>query len=109
VDNTHYSLVIAAAQAAGPCPPGDEAGPGAARVQGLTVDLHLIAQAGPRAGHRAAGVSPDLHRVSLEEGRDRGVRAAGGPLPHACGLPSGPKSEAPIRTEQKDRRTAAGG
>ena len=43
VDNSHYSLVIAAAQAAGPCPPGDEAAWGR-RVHGLTVDLHLIAQ-----------------------------------------------------------------
>ena len=43
VDNSHYSLVIAAAQAAGPCPPGAEAAWGR-RVHGLTVDLHLIAQ-----------------------------------------------------------------
>ena len=43
VDNTHYGLVVAAAQAAGPCPPGDEAAWGR-RVQGLTVELHLVAQ-----------------------------------------------------------------
>ncbi|WP_445277480.1 hypothetical protein [Streptomyces sp. DSM 41033] len=38
-----YSLVIAAAQAAGPCPPGEEASRGR-RVQTLTVDLHMIAK-----------------------------------------------------------------
>jgi hypothetical protein len=43
VDNSHYSLVVAAAQAAGPCPAGEEAAWGR-RVHGLTVDLHLIAQ-----------------------------------------------------------------
>ena len=43
VDNSHYSLVVAAAAAAGPCAPGGEAEWGR-RVHGLTVDLHLIAQ-----------------------------------------------------------------
>ena len=43
VDDSHYSLVIAAAQAAGPCPVGEEAAWGR-RVHGLTVDLYLIAQ-----------------------------------------------------------------
>lgn len=38
-----YSLVIAAAQAAGPCPPGEEAS-WSRRVQTLTVDLHMIAK-----------------------------------------------------------------
>jgi hypothetical protein len=40
VDDSHYSLVIAAAQAAGPCPVGEEAA-WSRRVHGLTVDLHL--------------------------------------------------------------------
>ncbi|MFV5995059.1 hypothetical protein ACNPQM_22045 [Streptomyces sp. NPDC056231] len=38
-----YSLVIAAAQAAGPCPLGEEAAWGR-RVHTLTVDLHMIAK-----------------------------------------------------------------
>ena len=43
MDDSHYSLVIAAAHAAGPCSVGEETA-WRRRVHGLTVDLHLIAQ-----------------------------------------------------------------
>ena len=51
------SLVVAAAQAAGPCPPGEEAAWGR-RVQALVVDLHLIAQ-------QAAVTLPPARRIGL--------------------------------------------
>ena len=94
VDNTHYSLVIAAAQAAGPCPPGDEAAWGR-RVQGLTVDLHLIAQQARQDIERlesARTFIAFLEKVEIEESSRRGLLT--------LRLPSG-ESE-PIRTEQKD-------
>ncbi len=75
VDNTHYSLVIAAAQAAGPCPPGDEAAWGR-RVQGLTVDLHLIAQQARQDIERlesARTFIAFLEKVEIEESSRRGL------------------------------------
>ena len=94
VDNSHYSLVIAAAQAAGPCPPGAEAA-WARRVQGLTVDLHLIAQQARQDIERlesARTFIAFLEKVEIEESSRRGLLT--------LRLPSG-ESE-PIRTEQKD-------
>jgi hypothetical protein len=94
VDNTHYSLVVAAAQAAGPCPPGDEAAWGR-RVQSLTVDLHLIAQQARQDVERlesARTFVAFLEKVEIEESSRRGLLT--------LRLPSG-ESE-PIRTEQKD-------
>jgi hypothetical protein len=94
VDNSHYSLVIAAAQAAGPCPPGEEAAWGR-RVQGLTVDLHLIAQQAKQDIERlesARTFIAFLEKVEIEESSRRGLLT--------LRLPSG-ESE-PIRTEQKD-------
>jgi hypothetical protein len=94
VDNSHYSLVIAAAQAAGPCPPGEEASWGR-RVQGLTVDLHLIAQQAKQDIERlesARTFIAFLEKVEIEESSRRGLLT--------LRLPSG-ESE-PIRTEQKD-------
>jgi hypothetical protein len=41
-DDSHYSLVSAAAQAAGPCAPGEEEAWGR-RVRQMAVELHLIA------------------------------------------------------------------
>src|SRR5437867_13450078 len=70
VDDSHYSLVIAAAQAAGPCPPGGGGGvgpPGPRPDRGPAPD-----RSAGEAGHRAAGVGADLHRVP-GEGRDRGI------------------------------------
>jgi hypothetical protein len=94
VDNSHYSLVIAAAQAAGPCPRGDEAAWGR-RVLGLTVDLHLIAQQARQDIERlesARTFIAFLEKVEIEESSRRGLLT--------LRLPSG-ESE-PIRTEQKD-------
>jgi len=94
VDNSHYSLVIAAAQAAGPCAPGEEAVWGR-RVQGLTVDLHLIAQQARQDIERlesARTFIAFLEKVEIEESSRRGLLT--------LRLPSG-ESE-PIRTEQKD-------
>ena len=94
VENSHYSLVIAAAQAAGPCPPGEEAAWGR-RVHGLTVDLHLIAQQARQDIERlesARTFIAFLEKVEIEESSRRGLLT--------LRLPSG-ESE-PIRTEQKD-------
>jgi hypothetical protein len=94
VDNSHYSLVVAAAQAAGPCPAGEEAAWGR-RVHGLTVDLHLIAQQARQDIERlesARTFIAFLEKVEIEESSRRGLLT--------LRLPSG-ESE-PIRTEQKD-------
>ena len=94
MDNSHYSLVIAAAQAAGPCSPGEEAAWGR-RVHGLTVDLHLIAQQARQDIERlesARTFIAFLEKVEIEESSRRGLLT--------LRLPSG-ESE-PIRTEQKD-------
>jgi hypothetical protein len=94
VDNSHYSLVIAAAQAAGACPPGEEAAWGR-RVLGLTVDLHLVAQQARQDIERlesARTFIAFLEKVEIEESSRRGLLT--------LRLPSG-ESE-PIRTEQKD-------
>jgi hypothetical protein len=94
VDDSHYSLVIAAAQAAGPCPVGEEAAWGR-RVHGLTVDLHLIAQQARQDIERlesARTFIAFLEKVEIEESSRRGLLT--------LRLPSG-ESE-PIRTEQLD-------
>jgi len=94
VDSSLYSLVIAAAQAAGPCPPGEEAAWGR-RVHGLTVDLHLITQQARQDIERlesARTFIAFLEKVEIEESSRRGLLT--------LRLPSG-ESE-PIRTEQKD-------
>jgi hypothetical protein len=91
MDNSHYSLVVAAAQAAGPCPPGEEAAWGR-RVHGLTVDLHLIAQQARQDIERlesARTFIAYLAKVEIEESSRRGLVT--------LRLPSG-ESE-PIRTE----------
>jgi hypothetical protein len=92
VDNSHYVLVAAAAQAAGPCPPGEEATWGR-RVQGLTVDLHLIAQQARQDIDRlesARTFVAFLEKVEIEESSRRGLVT--------LRLPSGETE--PIRTEQ---------
>ena len=94
VDNSHYSLVVAAAQAAGPCPPGEEAAWGR-RVHGLTVDLHLIAQQARQDIERlesARTFAAFLEKVEIEESSRRGLLT--------LRLPSGESEH--IRTEQKD-------
>src|ERR1700756_4079131 len=94
VDNSHYSLVIAAPQAAGPCPAGEEAAWGR-RVHGLTVDLHLIAQQAKQDIERLEAARTFIafrEKGEMEKSRPRGL------LP--LRLPWG-ESE-PIRTEQKD-------
>lgn len=89
-----YSLVIAAAQAAGPCPPGQEAAWGR-RVQALAVDLHLVAQ---QAGQDIARIEGArrfvafLEKAEVEESSRRGLltlRSPAGEVEH-------------IRTEQED-------
>jgi hypothetical protein len=92
-ENSHYSLVTAAAQAAGPCPPGGEAAWGR-RVHGLTVDLHLIAQQARQDIERLESAKTFvafLEKVEIEESSRRGLLT--------LRLPSG-ESE-PIRTEQE--------
>src|SRR6202042_349108 len=94
VDDSHYSLVIAAAHAAGPCLPGEEAAWGR-RVHGLTVDLHLIAQQAGQDIERlesARTFVAFLELVEIEESSRRGLVT--------LRLPSG-ESET-IRTEQAD-------
>ncbi len=94
VDSSHYSLVIAAAQAAGPCPAGEEAAWGR-RVHGLTVDLYLIAQQARQDIERleaARTFVAFLEQVEIEESSRRGLVT--------LRLPSG-ESE-PIRTEHAD-------
>jgi hypothetical protein len=94
VDSSHYSLVVAAAQAAGPCPPGEEAAWGR-RVHGLTVDLHLIAQQARQDIERlesARTFIAFLEKVEIEESSRRGLLT--------LRLPSGEGES--IRTEQKD-------
>jgi hypothetical protein len=94
VENSHYSLVVAAAQAAGPCPAGQEADWGR-RVHGLTVDLHLIAQQVRQDIERlesARTFVAFLEKVEIEESSRRGLLT--------LRLPSGDSE--PIRTEQKD-------
>jgi hypothetical protein len=94
VDSNLYSLVIAAAQAAGPCPPGEEAAWGR-RVHGLAVDLHLVAQQARQDIERleqARTFVAFLEDVEIEESSRRGLLT--------LRLPSG-ESE-PIRTEQQD-------
>ena len=89
-----YSLVVAAAQAAGPCPAGEEAAWGR-RVHGLTVDLYLIAQQARQDIERleaARTFVAFLEQVEIEESSRRGLVT--------LRLPSG-ESE-PIRTEQAD-------
>ena len=94
VDSSHYSLVIAAAQAAGPCPAGEEAAWGR-RVHGLAVDLYLIAQQASQDIERlesARTFVAFLEQVEIEESSRRGLVT--------LRLPSG-ESE-PIRTEHAD-------
>ncbi len=94
VDSSHYGLVSAAAQAAGPCPPGEEAAWGR-RVHGLTVDLYLIAQQARQDIERlesARTFVAFLEQVEIEESSRRGLVT--------LRLPSG-ESE-PIRTEHAD-------
>ena len=94
MENSHYSLVIAAAQAAGPCPAGEEAAWGR-RVHGLTVELHLIAQQARQDIERlesARTFIAFLEKVQVEESSRRGLLT--------LRLPDG-ESES-IRTEQKE-------
>jgi hypothetical protein len=93
-DPAHYRLVAVAAQAVGPCPPGDEAAWGR-RVHSLTVDLHLIAQQARQDIERleaARTFIAFLEKVEIEESSRRGLVT--------LRLPSG-ESE-PIRTEHAD-------
>src|SRR5260221_237745 len=94
VDNSHYSLVVAAAQAAGPCPPGEELA-WTDGVLSLTLALHLIAKQARQYIERlesARTFIAFLEKVEIEESSRRGLLT--------LRLPSG-ESE-PIRTEQKD-------
>jgi hypothetical protein len=94
MSDVDYSLVVAAAQAAGPCPAGEEAAWGR-RVHGLTVDLYLIAQQARQDIERleaARTFVAFLEQVEIEESSRRGLVT--------LRLPSG-ESE-PIRTEQAD-------
>jgi hypothetical protein len=87
------SLVVAAAQAAGPCPPGEEAAWGR-RVQALVVDLHLIAQQARQDIARlesAATFAALIEKVEIEGSSRRGLVT--------LRLPSGESEQ--IRTEQE--------
>jgi hypothetical protein len=94
VSDVDYSLVAAAARAAGPCPPGEEAAWGR-RVHGLTVDLYLIAQQARQDIERLESAHTFvafLEQVEIEESSRRGLVT--------LRLPSGDSE--PIRTEQAD-------
>ena len=94
VSDVDYSLVAAAAQAAGPCPAGGEAAWGR-RVHGLTVDLYLIAQQARQDIERlesARTFVAFLEQVEIEESSRRGLVT--------LRLPTGDSE--PIRTEQAD-------
>lgn len=94
MESSHYSLVAAAAQAAGPCPPGEEAAWGR-RVHGLTVDLHLIAQQARQDIERlesARTFVAFLEKVEIEQTSRRGLAT--------LRLPSGESEQ--IRTEHAD-------
>lgn len=94
VSDADYRLVAAAAQAAGPCPAGQEAAWGR-RVHGLTVDLYLIAQQARQDIERlesARTFVAFLEQVEIEESSRRGLVT--------LRLPSGDSE--PIRTEQAD-------
>ncbi|MEV0011101.1 hypothetical protein AB0M10_28675 [Streptomyces sp. NPDC051840] len=89
-----YNLVIAAAQAAGPCPPGEEASWGR-RVQTLTVDLHMIAKQAAQDVERLESAKTFvalLEHVEVEESSRRGLLT--------LRPPSGDAES--IRTEQED-------
>ncbi|WP_331743978.1 hypothetical protein OH809_44235 (plasmid) [Streptomyces sp. NBC_00873] len=89
-----YSLVIAAAQAAGPCPLGEEAAWGR-RVQTLTVDLHLIAKQAAQDVDRLESAKTFvafLEKVEIEETSRRGLLT--------LRPPSGDAEH--IRTEQEE-------
>ncbi|WP_202489682.1 hypothetical protein [Streptomyces sp. Amel2xE9] len=89
-----YSLVIAAAQAAGPCPVGEEPAWGR-RVHALTVDLHLVAQQAAQDIARLEQASrfvAFLEKVEIEATSRRGLltlRNPSGDVEH-------------IRTEQQE-------
>jgi len=94
MSDVDYSLVVAAAQAAGPCPAGEEAAWGR-RVHGLTVDLYLIAQQARQDIERlesARTFVAFLEQVEIEESSRRGLVT--------LRLPAGDSE--PIRTEQAD-------
>ena len=94
MSDVDYRLVAAAAQAAGPCPAGQEAAWGR-RVHALTVDLYLIAQQARQDIERlesARTFVAFLEQVEIEESSRRGLVT--------LRLPSG-ESE-PIRTEHAD-------
>ncbi|MFC8538035.1 hypothetical protein ACFUJY_29545 [Streptomyces sp. NPDC057249] len=89
-----YSLVTAAAQAGGPCPPGEEAAWGR-RVQGLAVDLHMIAAQVAQETARlesAAKFVALLEKVEIEESSRRGLLT----------LRTADGSAEEIRTEQQE-------
>ncbi|MGP7999408.1 MAG: hypothetical protein ACLPKI_19145 [Streptosporangiaceae bacterium] len=91
MDSSHYQLVTAAAQAAGPCPAGEEAAWGR-RVHHLSVDLYLIAQQARQDIERlesARTFAAILENVEIEESSGRGLVT--------LRLPSG--AAEPIRTE----------
>jgi hypothetical protein len=94
IEGVDYSLVIAAAQAAGPCPVGEEPSWGR-RVHALTVDLHLIAQQAAQDIDRLESASrfvAFLENVEIEESSRRGLltlRSPAGDTEH-------------IRTEQQE-------
>jgi hypothetical protein len=89
-----YSLVIAAAQAAGPCPPGQEADWGR-RVHSLTVDLHMVAQQAAQDIARLESAKrfvAFLEKVEIEETSRRGLLTLRSPVGDA----------EHIRTEQQE-------
>lgn len=93
-EGVDYSLVIAAAQAAGPCPLGGEAAWGR-RVHTLTVDLHVIAKQAAQDVDRLESAKTFvafLEKVEIEETSRRGLLT--------LRPPSGDAEN--IRTEQEE-------
>jgi hypothetical protein len=73
--SSHHSLVIAAAQAAGPCPPGEEPH-WQARVRALAVDLFVLGDVVGRDLERLAAATKfpaTLLGITIEDTSTRGI------------------------------------
>ncbi|MGP3690699.1 hypothetical protein ACTVZO_39450 [Streptomyces sp. IBSNAI002] len=88
--SSHRSLVLAAAQAAGPCPVGEESA-WRARVRTLSVDLFVLGDVVARDVQRlsaATGFPATLLGITVEDSSTRGVlllrNVSGEPEPAIC-------------------------
>ncbi|MEU2718425.1 hypothetical protein [Streptomyces sp. NPDC007205] len=106
-----YSLVIAAAQAAGPCSHGEELAWGR-RVHALTVDLHLIAQQAAQDIARLENASrfvAFLENVEIEESSRRGLLTLRNPAGDVEQIPVVSSTSRARVTATEINRASAGG